>query len=128
MTVIVGYVPNPLGRVALEHAIAEAALRGVPLKILNVSRPGAYVDASTADVEEVKRLVPEEVSYDFEQVAEDDVAEAVLAAAQAASASLIVIGLRRRSPVGKLIMGSSAQRILLEAGCPVLAVKERAAQ
>jgi nucleotide-binding universal stress UspA family protein len=128
MTVIVGYVPNPLGRVALEHAIAEAALRGVPLKILNVSRPGAYVDASTADVEEVKRLVPEEVSYDFEQVAEDDVAEAVLAAAQAASASLIVIGLRRRSPVGKLIMGSSAQRILLEAGCPVLAVKEPAVQ
>ncbi|MEV1247456.1 universal stress protein [Nonomuraea sp. NPDC050022] len=128
MTVIVGYVPNPLGRVALEHAIAEAALRGAPLKILNVSRPGAYVDASTADAAEIKRLVPAEVSYDFEQVAEDDVAEAVLAAAQAASASLIVIGLRRRSPVGKLIMGSSAQRILLEAGCPVLAVKEPAAQ
>ncbi len=46
-----------------------------------------------------------------------------MSAAERSSADLIVIGLRRRSPVGKLILGSNAQRILLDAPCPVLAVK-----
>jgi nucleotide-binding universal stress UspA family protein len=53
------------------------------------------------------------------QEAPDD----LLQVADETGAELIVIGLRKRTPVGKLIMGSNAQRILLEARCPVLAVK-----
>ncbi|WP_448624921.1 universal stress protein [Geodermatophilus sp. URMC 64] len=47
----------------------------------------------------------------------------MLRIAGAVDASVIVIGLRRRSPVGKLLMGRTAQRILLDADRPVLAVK-----
>jgi nucleotide-binding universal stress UspA family protein len=46
-----------------------------------------------------------------------------IAAADRTDAEFIVIGLRRRSPVGKLLLGSNAQRVLLDASCPVLAVK-----
>jgi len=38
-------------------------------------------------------------------------------------ADLLVIGIRHRNPVGKLLLGSVAQRIILDATCPVLAVK-----
>jgi nucleotide-binding universal stress UspA family protein len=50
-------------------------------------------------------------------------AEEILATAEKHDASMIVIGLRKRSAVGKLLTGSTAQTILLEAACPVLAVK-----
>ncbi|WP_347038421.1 universal stress protein [Glutamicibacter halophytocola] len=52
-----------------------------------------------------------------------DPADFVLQAEQDHQVSLIVLGPRKRSRVGKLLMGSIAQRILIEADCPVLAVK-----
>ena len=53
----------------------------------------------------------------------DDPAESIVSSVSDPATDLIVIGLRRRTPVGKLILGSVAQEVLLEAECPVLAVK-----
>lgn len=128
MSVLVGYIETPEGRVALERAIQEAQLRNTWLVVLNTSRGDALVDERYLQPEGVRnlreRLDAAGVKYELEQeLRGNDAAEEILAAASERSAELIVIGLRRRTPVGKLIMGSNAQRILLQADCPVLAVK-----
>ncbi|WP_448638730.1 universal stress protein [Geodermatophilus sp. URMC 63] len=128
MTVLVGYVPTPEGEAALAAAVAEARRRDEPLHVVNTSRGDSLVDRRFAG-EEVLRAVRERldaagVRYELEQqVRGREAAEELVDTAERLSASVLVIGLRRRTPTGKLITGSSAQRILLDAECPVLAVK-----
>ncbi len=128
MTVLVGYVPTPEGEAAFSAALVEARRRSEPLLVLNSARSGAPVSADVAPEERVRELTAraeaDGVSLELRQGAHSgEVADEVLRVAAETDASLIVIGLRRRSPVGKLLMGSSAQRILLDADRPVLAVK-----
>ncbi len=128
MPIVVGYVPSPEGRAALGRAIEEARLRGRRLIVVNASRGDALVDrrhSSASDWESVQQdLTDSGVEFEVsQQVEARDPGDQVLDVAQETNAELIVIGLRRRTPVGKLIMGSQAQTILLEAECPVLAVK-----
>ena len=129
-TVVVGYVPKPEGEAALDRAIDEAKLRGARIVVVNSHRGGNEFDAPAArqsedDLEQVRaRLDGAGVEYDLRQLVRGfEPAEDLIGIAEEADAELIVIGLRRRSPVGKLILGSNAQRILLDAKCPVLAVK-----
>jgi nucleotide-binding universal stress UspA family protein len=96
--------------------------------VVNASRGDAYVDprfAQEPDLAHVREdLAALGVEFDIRQVlGAGDAAEEIIELAERADVSLVVIGLRRRTAVGKLIMGSAAQRILLGAGCPVLAVK-----
>jgi nucleotide-binding universal stress UspA family protein len=126
--ILVGYVPTPEGEAALEAAAAEAELRGASVLLLNTSRGDAYVDSRYANEEELNaaeaRLRKRGVEVTIQQaVGTGDVAHELLRAAEANDVTLIVLGLRRRSPVGKLILGSTAQRVLLESPVPVLAVK-----
>ncbi|MCX4583196.1 universal stress protein [Streptomyces sp. NBC_01481] len=128
MTVLVGYVPTPEGEAALRAGIDESRTRGETLLVVNTTRGDAYADRAFAeqkDLDHVRRDLTE-LGVDFEirqVVGGRDADEEILDLAASSEASLIVIGLRHRSPVGKLIMGSAAQRILLGAPCPVLAVK-----
>ncbi|MHA7222600.1 universal stress protein [Arthrobacter sp. RHLT1-20] len=128
MSIIVGYVPTPEGEAALERAISEARRSSTLLVIINSSRGDAIVDKRYAPGEEIasidQRLKNEGIEHHILQpVRGNDAANEVLQAAEDYRAELIVIGLRRRTPVGKLIMGSTSQQILLEAECPILAVK-----
>lgn len=128
MTVVVGYVPSTLGEAAVTAAIEEARRRGTDLVVVNTTRADRLVDPRYAQDAEAQRLeerleesgLPHTVHrFTSTDLAADD----VLKTAEDVDADLIVIGLRHRTPVGKLILGSTAQSILLEASCPVLAVK-----
>lgn len=128
MTVLVGFLPTAEGEAAFAAALDEARRRGEDLLVLNSPREGAPVSADVAPPEVVAGLTARAEAAGVamrlvQEARRGEPADEVLRAADDADASLIVIGLRRRSPVGKLLLGSSAQRILLEADRPVLAVK-----
>lgn len=127
MTVLVGYVVTREGQAALTAAGKEAELRGSPLIVVRAGSGrtddlGAE-DAFAAKVEDLRgQLGADRVEIrDVEESV--GIGEDLVKTAEEMDAKLIVIGLRRRSPVGKLILGSNAQRTLLDAPCPVLAVK-----
>jgi nucleotide-binding universal stress UspA family protein len=129
MSVLIGYVPSDLGRAALAAAIDEARWRGQKLIIANSRRTGPLVEKTALDAEETEAVLAlaDKAGVEVELLDlqhDDDVADSLLTAAQETSAQLIVIGLRKRSQVGKFIMGSLAQRIILQSDVPVLAVKE----
>ena len=128
--IVVGYVDSPEGQAALDRAIIEADQRGARLVVINSHKGGQALDKNVAaELEESmvtvrERLEAAGVEHEFRQLVRGvDPAEDLIAVADEVDADLIVIGLRRRTPVGKLIMGSNAQQVLLDASCPVLAVQ-----
>ena len=127
-TIVIGYVPTPVGEAALEAGLAEAKAHGDDVVVLNSPRrrstvDGEFIDATAAD-ELVARATALGVTARVDQSDHgDDIVETFTKVAEAASARLVVIGLRRRSPVGKLVTGSDAQRLLLDLDVPILAVK-----
>jgi nucleotide-binding universal stress UspA family protein len=115
--IVVGYSERAEGRAALTRALSEARLRGAALIVVNTSP-----DAETEGL--VEQLTASGLGYEIKTATDaQDSADELIRTAETAEADFIVIGLRRRSPVGKLLLGNNAQRVLLDAACPVLAVK-----
>jgi nucleotide-binding universal stress UspA family protein len=127
VTVVVGYIPDQYGEAALAAAIEEAERRGTGLVVVNATKGDALVDrryvGESGLTELESRLAGLGIAHEVRQAIGADVAEELLRVAADSDADVIVIGLRHRTPVGKMIMGSVAQRVLLDATCAVLAVK-----
>jgi nucleotide-binding universal stress UspA family protein len=129
MTVAVAHQVSATSRLALVEAVKEANYRGTDLAVLHV------VDSIDADNKEAYRLgVADEMekvvgagpplSWQLHlETAGGDLGDALLRLVDAVGAELLVIGARRRSPVGKALLGSVAQTVILEANLPVLVVK-----
>jgi nucleotide-binding universal stress UspA family protein len=135
MTVAVAHQAASSTRtIALHEAAREAQLRGTDLAVLHV------VESLDLDIEDAYRnSLEDEVGSAFTEIgatgipwqlhlatAQQDVAEAILDLTGKVEAQLLIIGARRRSPVGKALLGSVTQTLILEADVPVLVVKSPA--
>ncbi|MDA8258733.1 MAG: universal stress protein [Betaproteobacteria bacterium] len=128
MTILVAYVPRPEGKAALEKGMEIAGRRKERLVVVNASPGGGKEDPSMADVQDVERveklLATSGLDATFKQfVRGKGPVEEIEEMVESLQVSLLIIGLRKRTPVGKLFLGSVAQEILLSVPCPVLTVK-----
>ena len=126
MRIVVGYLRSPEGAAALERAIEEATLRDAELVVVH-SAPDRAEEVRSYDEEFEAlgtRLDDAGITHrTIDYVRGNSPARDLLEAIEEFDAELAVIGMRRRSPVGKLVLGSNSQDVLLKADCPVLAVK-----
>ncbi|GAA4767096.1 universal stress protein [Citricoccus nitrophenolicus] len=115
MTVLVAGTSTAEGKSAHRFAVEEAARRqeDVLYFVLAGERPEPEV-ASGAGVTE---------AYAEPDARGKDAVGDLLDTAGQVDVSAIVVGVRHRSPVGKLLLGSAAQQIILEASAPVICVK-----
>ena len=129
--VVVGWIRGPEGQAAIDAAVEETLRRKGRLVVVHSSRGGGEDASEVLEVRDALADLESRLSgaglvvtvRDF--VRGNDPVDDLIEVADKEDAALIVIGLRRRSPVGKLLMGSNAQAILLRADCPVLAVKAK---
>jgi nucleotide-binding universal stress UspA family protein len=130
MKILVPFLSNPPGRAAVERAVEEASLRAGQIQLLGHVRvadadAGGEVWQLRQDLEETaNRLRSQGLNCEAEwSLGLQTLSAKVIEVATDWGADLIILGIRRRSRVGKLILGSHVQSILLEADCPVLTVR-----
>ena len=134
MNILAAYKPTAEGRAALDAAVYETRLRGARLLIarhVRTSDDAGDRDSPSKPWDELEKMArdlrDDGVDCEARLLSGDgDVADELIKAAVAEDIELIVIGVRRRSPVGKAFLGSESQDILLKSPCPVLAVKSPA--
>ena len=128
MTILVAYAPRPEGNAALQKGIELAKQQQVKLLVVNASPGGNDEDAAMADASDIERietlLDSSGVDGEVKQfVRGNDAVTEIEALINTRNIDLVIIGLRKRTAVGKLLLGSVAHDILMSVPCPVLAVK-----
>ena len=133
MTVAVAHQPTATGQLALSEAARQAGFRNTRLTVIHVTDTVDLdlVEAHTAALRDdvaaaLAKVSIGELDWDLALAPGDGIentAGTILDLAEKAGAELLVIGARRRSPVGKALLGSVTQTLILEADIPVLVVK-----
>jgi nucleotide-binding universal stress UspA family protein len=129
-SIVVGFIFTKEGFAAVDAAIAEATRRQAKLVVVHSMLGGSheadeeYIESATA-VEDLRARL-EGIGIDFcthEFVRGNSPSTDLMDAVVEHDAELMVIGIRRRSTVGKVLLGSNALEILHDATVPVLCVK-----
>jgi nucleotide-binding universal stress UspA family protein len=130
MPIVVGFIPTPQGHAALKRAALEAHVRQTNLVVVSSHDPlqEASKDAQRGLSEELDavavRLREDGLSHEVRRFDRGTLpSEDLLEVAEEVEADMIVIGLRKRSSLGKFLMGSNAQHILMDATRAVLCVR-----
>ncbi|WP_084618136.1 universal stress protein [Jonesia quinghaiensis] len=121
MPVLVAYNDSPQGEAAFFAALNEAERRseGIVVLVLTPAPDDAPVPSHLAQlISTAGRAV--DIAFRSDSL---DVADAILDHAERIGACMIVLGSKKRSPIGKFILGSTTQRVLLDSPVPVLVVK-----
>jgi len=128
--IVVGFVDTPEGRAALDEAVALAGLRGDTVAVVHSMVGGThesaadYVHSADAMNAAHERLHAGGVPHcTHEYVRGNTPARDLLLAVDEHRADTLVIGVRRRSATGKLLLGSNSLEILHDADVPVVCVK-----
>ena len=130
MKILVGYDGTNSAKEALNLAKSHAKAFGASVEVVTSMQKGT--ESERKDIEQAERGL----AYAKSLFEEDGIAcnthllirgltagEDLVKFADENQIDQIVVGVKRRSKVGKLLMGSSAQYVILQAQCPVVAVK-----
>lgn len=138
MSIVIGYTNRPESKAALAIARTEALLRETPLHVIHVLHAPSMPSASRArtweDLEREARGNASDLQAQLEAdgltvevevriATTESPPEIFLEMIEKLKPMMFVIGIRSRSRVGKALLGSTAADVLLQAPCPVLAVK-----
>ncbi len=128
VTVLLAYNLTPQGDAALRVAVDEAERRGTTLTLLTLSVPGADRSDGVDPDDELARAreqLPAGLADAPVLRRDPDVlpAEAILDAVDQVDPEVVVLGARKRPDVGTFLLGTTTQRVLLDAPVPVLVVK-----
>jgi nucleotide-binding universal stress UspA family protein len=116
MSICVAVTDSKEGAAALEAAAAEAVRMGVPLVAVNLT-------ATDLDTSAVAQEVRYEVAVPHGPGDLDEVEQVLQVIEEHPEVTLLVVGVRKRSAIGKAVLGSIPQRLILDATVPVLSVK-----
>lgn len=130
MKIVVGYKGVNVGKDLLEIAACHARAFDGQVVVVTSMKGGANIEQSGVHESE-ENLKQAKLFFDQKNIPCEthllvrgmEPGEDIVAFAKEQAADEIILGVKSRSKVGKLIFGSTAQVVILQAHCPVVTVR-----